>query len=232
MKRIIAAIITLTLLFSLCACGNSKKSGKTETVSSKSSDSQSKSQKEVAVGETLSEPEKTFNPESTDELYLRFILTSDGETKEFEYAVDQITDETYLLYVSNGMLKNNEIVYEVGDTEIKKYEKSALQEKFSLATLSYDEAENEIDTHMELVAMFINGFKDAEGVEYKKKEGFNMVGTGEAYAYDVYENGEKAAEIMINKDTGLLSKIKMEDGSMTCTLSEYKLSGFTIPEYK
>ena len=59
-----------------------------------------------------------------------------------------------------------------------------------------------------------------------------MVGTGEAYAYDVYENGEKAAEIMINKDTGLLSKIKMEDGSMTCTLSEYKLSGFTIPEYK
>lgn len=232
MKRIIATIITLTLLFSLCACGNSKKSGKTETDSNKSSASQSESQKEHAVGETLSKPEKTFEPESDDNLYLRFTTITGGETNEFEYAFENTTDDTYLLYVSNGLLKNNEIVYEVGDNEIKKYVKSALQDKFSLETLSYDELKDEVDKHMKLTAIFMNGLEGANGLEYKKKEDFDAPGTGDAYVYDVYENGEKAAEVMVNKDTGLYSKIKMEDGSMTCTLNEYKLNSYTIPEYK
>ena len=229
MKRIIASILTLLLLLSLCACGGNKENNKTET-NNQTSTTESKKQEESTVGETVSEPEKTF--ENTEKLYLRFTTTTDEKTNEFEYAFDQITDDTYLLYVSNGMLKNNEIVYEVGDTEIKKYEKSALQENFSLATLSYDEAKNEVDTHMKLVAMFLNGFEGAKGLEYKKQGDFNAPGTGEAWMYDVYEDGKKIAEVMINKETGLYSKIKLEDGSVTYTLSEYKLSGFTIPEYK
>ena len=228
MKRIIASILTLLLLLSLCACGNNKENNKTET-NNQTSATESKKQEESTAGETVTEPEKTFD---TEKLYLRFTTTTDEKTNEFEYAFDQITDDTYLLYVSNGMLKNNEIVYEVGDTEIKKYEKSALQEKFSLTTLSYEEAKNEVDTHMKLVAMFLNGFEGAKGLEYKKQGDFNAPETGEAWMYDVYEDGKKIAEVMINKETGLYSKIKMEDGSMTYTLSEYKLSGFTIPEYK
>ena len=230
MKQIIASILALLLLLSLCACGDNK-TNKTE-INNQTSTTESKKQEESTAGETVSEPEKTFDTENTEKLYLRFTTTTDEKTNEFEYAFDQITDDTYLLYVSNGMLKNNEIVYEVGDTEIKKYEKSALQEKFSLATLSYDEAKNEVDTHMKLVAMFLNGFEGAKGLEFKKQGDFNAPGTGEAWMYDVYEDGKKIAEVMINKETGLYSKIKMEDGSMTYTLSEYKLSGFTIPEYK
>lgn len=231
MKRIIASILTLLLLLSLCACGGNKENNKTET-NNQTSATESKKQEESTAGETVTEPEKTFDTENTEKLYLRFTTTTDEKTNEFEYAFDQITDDTYLLYVSNGMLKNNEIVYEVGDTEIKKYEKSALQENFSLATLSYDESKNEVDTHMKLVAMFLNGFEGAKGLEYKKQGDFNAPGTGEAWMYDVYEDSKKIAEVMINKETGLYSKIKMEDGSMTYTLSEYKLSGFTIPEYK
>ena len=116
MKRIIASILTLLLLLSLCACGGNKENNKTET-NNLTSTTESKKQEESTAGETVTEPEKTFDTENTEKLYLRFTTTTDEKTNEFEYAFDQITDDTYLLYVSNGMLKNNEIVYEVGDTE-------------------------------------------------------------------------------------------------------------------
>ena len=74
MKRIIASILTLLLLLSLCACGGNKKNNKTET-NNQTSATESKKQEESTAGETVSEPEKTFDTENTEKLYLRFTTT-------------------------------------------------------------------------------------------------------------------------------------------------------------
>lgn len=233
MKRFLSGLLIALFLLSLCACSNNANGNGNENADPQGGAEQTESNQPAAVGDTLSKPEKTFDATKADKLYLCCIVSTDDGTKQFEFALDQVSDEMYLLYVSNGLLKNDELVYEVGDKEIKKYEKSIFQNDFSLvSSSSYNELRKEVDTFLQLVYLFTNGLGNTENIEYKKLQDFDNPGTGIAWAYDAYENGEKIAEIKVDQKTGLFVKIKTENGDTNVSLQEYKLSGDIIPAYK
>ena len=222
---ILIAVLCTALTVSACGKSASVENGK-QTVTPRSETTHK-------AGDTLSGPEKVFDTSDIKELYIRFTLSgNDTENQELEYALNQVTDDTYVLYATSGTLKGVEVVYEVNDDEIKKYTRTALNEKFKTDdTVGQSELESEIDMHMGMISLITSGLGD-KNQEYKKKDDYNSPFTGDAYAYDIYISGEKTAEFAVDKKTGLTAKLKMEDGSANVTLEEYKLGGYDIPEYK
>lgn len=238
MKRITALVLVLSMLAAgLSGCGSneaSSSSGKAAAGSSRSEPAPAQStQQTVAVGTILNNPEKTFD-DSIEHVYVRFTAPNEeNKSTETELALSQITEDTYVLYVTDGMLKNHELIYECSDDGIKLYWKDVFMSEFELDTeKSQETLKQQHDTTLELFTMLTIYSEDMNGVQYRKTADTAFALSGDAYQYDVLQDGKVSGTLLIDKATGLAVSLKDVEGNSVFTVHEIKTSDLGIPQYK
>ncbi len=258
---ILLAIIIVSNLFVACGENNPKEPDPTSTITANTQetdeqlnedepkatptpdtttvtdnkDQDSTQNSDVAVGEILDKPEVTFDS-NTEKIYVYFIsydTESNNEPTTLEIAFDQITDDTYVIYVTNGLLKLNELIYEVTDSGITKYYKDAFSEKFTKEmTLSQDDLQKEVNSNHELFSLLTIYETFGESVKFRKSDAVVPFKSGDVYVYDLIEAGETTGQIAIDKKTGIMVSFKDDKGNSIFSVQDIKTSDFKIPEYK
>lgn len=190
--------------------------------------------KEVPAGTLLDAPEVAVDTD-IDKLYIRFLTPGEEEdsVQEMEIAVDQVTEDTYVLYVTNGMLKLDEAIYEVSDSGITKYYKNVFMVEFVQETEADQQTlQAEVDTLLGILSYFMLGSKEFAGVQYRKSDEYAFSLTGDTYVYDVIRDGVVESTIQIHQDTGLLVDVDDPEDNMVITIQEFKTRALDIPDYK
>lgn len=184
------------------------------------------------VGAILDAPEIKLD-ESVEDIYIYFTIpgTGDEETTSMELSISQFSDDMYGLYVSDGLLKLNEIVYEVTDTAITKYVKDVFMEKFVKDTeMSQTDIKAEFTETFSLLTMFIEPAAYLEGYKYKKANDTIAPLTGDAYVYELINDGKVEGKITIDKDTGIMVSLEDPDGRIT--VIDLKVKNIDFVDYK
>lgn len=192
--------------------------------------------KEVAVGTILDAPEVLFDADA-EELYVYFTTPTPGatanETTSMEIAVNQVTADTYVLYMTDGLLKNHEVVYEVTDAGVTKYYKDTFMDAFAQETeMNKQVMEEEKNEILSLLSYFMMQHPDYAGIQYRKSDAKVATLTGEVYVYDVMETNECTGQICIDKDTGVMVSLKDAKGETLFTVHDFKVENVEIPAYK
>ena len=243
MKKVVALLLAICMLVTILTGCNSENNTPAETDKTQSeqqeptSNEESKNNvgevnKEVATGTILNTPEVQFDT-NTEELYVFFTYPGDkaNETASMEIAVDQVTDDTYLIYTTDGLLKNHELIYEVTDAGVTKYYKDAFMDKFEKETeATQQQVEKEKNDMLSLFSYFMMQHSDYSGFQYRKSDKKVAELTGEVYVYDLMENNECVAQIGVDKATGLM--VYYKDAAYEYTVQEFKTTGVEIPQYK
>ena len=188
----------------------------------------------MAAGTILDAPEVLFDADAK-EVYVYFTYAGDtaDEIASMEIAVDQITEDAYLIYTTDGLLKNHELVYEVTDAGVTKYYKDAFMDKFEKETeATQQQVEKEKNEILSLLSYFMMQHSDYSGFQYRKSDKKVAELTGEVYVYDVLENNEYVGQICIDKITGLMVSLKDEQGNPIYTVQKFQTSKVEIPQYK
>ena len=247
MKKVVVLFLTVCMLVAAlvgCSEKNSTEeknmplqTDKTQVEQQKPTDEQKESEqenKEVAVGTILDVPEVVFDT-NTEELYVYVTYPGDteGEVLSMELAVDQVTADTYLIYFTDGLLKNHELVYEVTDAGVTKYYKDVFMSAFEQETeANQQQLEEEKNEMLSLLGYFMMQHSDYAGYQYRKSDAKVATLTGEVYVYDVLENNEYAGQICIDKATGLMVSLKDAQGNSLYTVQKFQTSNVEIPAYK
>ncbi|MBE6797434.1 MAG: hypothetical protein E7531_03755 [Ruminococcaceae bacterium] len=230
MKKVVVLFLTVCILVgALTGCG-----GKDGTTSQTDKTQAEQVDREVAVGTILDAPEVQFDT-NTEELYVYFTYPGDkaNETASMEIAVDQVTDDTYLIYTTDGLLKNHELIYEVTDAGVTKYYKDAFMDRFEQETeATQQQVEKEKNEILSLLSYFMMQHSDYAGFQYRKSDKRVAELTGEVYVYDVLENNECIGQICIDKATGLMVSLKDIQGNSSFTVQKFQISNVEIPAYK
>lgn len=247
MKKVVVLFLTACMLAAtLAGCGAKDRAegndippqtDKTQVEQQKPTDEQKEPEqenKEVAVGTILDAPEVLFDTDA-EELYVYFTTpgATANETTSMEIAVDQVTADTYVLYMTDGLLKNHEVVYEVTDAGVTKYYKDTFMDAFAQETeMNKQVMEEEKNKVLSLLSYFMMGHSDYTGCRYRKSDAKVATLTGEVYVYDVMENNERTGQICIDKDTGVMVSLKDAKGEALFTVHDFKVENVEIPAYK
>lgn len=231
MKKVVVLLLAICMMSTiLTGCGGENNA----TVQTDKTQSEQQADQEVAVGTVLSAPEVQFDT-NTKELYVYFTCPGDevGETASMEIAVDQVTEDTYLLYTTDGLIKTHQLIYEVTDAGVTKYYKDTFMDTFEKETESSpQQVEKEKDEILSLLSNFMMQNSDYEGYKYRKSDATVVALTGDVYVYDVLENNECVGQICIDKNTGLLVSLKDAQGNSSYTVQKFQTSNVEIPAYK
>lgn len=252
MKKVVAGFLTVCMLAAaLAGCGANNSAAeddtplqpdkmqvetdtKNPTPSEESKNETEQGDKEVAVGTILNAPEVVFDT-NTEELYVYVTYPGDAEDEvlSMELAVDQVTADTYLIYFTDGLLKNHELVYEVTDAGVTKYYKdvfmSAFEQEMEASQQQLEEEKNEM---LSLLGYFMMQNSDYAGYQFRKSDAPVFALTGEVYVYDMLENNECVGQICIDKATGLMVSLKDAQGNSAYTVQKFQTSNVEIPAYK
>lgn len=247
MKKVVVLFLTVCMLVAAlvgCSEKNSTEeknmplqTDKTQVEQQKPTDEQKESEqenKEVAVGTILDVPEVVFDT-NTEELYVYVTYPgdTDGEVLSMELAVDQVTADSYLIYFTDGLIKNHELVYEVTDAGVTKYYKDVFMSAFEQETeASQQQLEEEKNELLSLLGYFMMQHSDYAGYQYRKSDAPVFALTGDVYVYDVLENNECVGQICIDKATGLMVSLKDAQGNSSYTVQKFQTSYVEIPAYK
>ena len=194
----------------------------------------SQPQPPAAVGDILDAPEVGFDTSITD-LYIYYSYPGDSvnEALSMEIAFDQVTEDSYVIYVSNGLLKLDEFVYEVTDAGIEKYYRDVFMDSFVHDTVpTYAELQAEVARFAELLSFFMITGEQWANAKFQKTDDFSFSLTGEVYTYDLIENGTVSGKISVDVETGLLVSLEDTNGAKTISVLDIKTSNLEIPEYK
>lgn len=255
MKKVVVVLLVVCMLVAtLAGCGVNNNTTETENPTQtngvqgeqnaqkpeSNEDSENKKEeqtnKEVAVGTILDTPEVLFDADA-EELYVYFTTPTPGatanETTSMEIAVNQVTADTYVLYMTDGLLKNNEVVYEVTDAGVTKYYKDTFMDAFAQETeMNKQVMEEEKNEVLTLLSYFMMEHPDYAGIQYRKSDAKVATLTGDVYVYDVMENNESTGQICIDKNTGVMVSLKDAKGDALCTVHDFKVENVEIPAYK
>lgn len=244
MKKTLAVILAVLMLVGVLAgCakdnqnpteGKPEETTSSEPTSPSQPNTQPTTQPQAAVGDILNAPEVRFDT-SIEDLYICFTYPgeSNNEVLSMEIAVDQTTEDSYVIYVTDGLLKQDEAIYEVTNAGITKYHKDVFMDNFVQdTTLSQAELKQEETSIMTLLSMFMVAHPDLQGMQYRKTDETAFAITGEVYTYDLIKSGEVWGKICIDKTTGLLVSLKDTDGTALYTVQDIKTSNLGIPAYK
>ncbi len=199
-----------------------------------STDTQPPTQPQASVGDILDAPEVRFDT-SVEDLYIYFTYPGESESEvlSMEIAIDQLTDDSYVVYVTDGLLKINEVVYEVTNNSITKYHRGVFTSDFERDTiLTQTELKQEEARIMNLLRMFMVAHPDWQDMQYRKTDENAFAITGEVYTYDLIKSSEVWGKICIDKATGLLVSLRDTNGASLYTVQSISLSNLEIPEYK
>lgn len=190
---------------------------------------------EVPVGTVLDAPEVVFT-DDCEKLYLYITSpgTTEGAVVSVEVALDYIAENNYILYFSDGVLKNSEAVYEVSDAGIAAYYRSSLVDDFVKDTeASQSELEAETNKIFETMAMCTLQHPMYEGLKYRKTDAPTVPITGEVLVYDIMEGNQVTGQVCVDKATGVAVSLTDAEGNSSFTVTEIKTSGdMGIPAYK
>lgn len=188
---------------------------------------------EVPVGTVLDAPEVVFT-DNCEKLYIYFSSPdTTGKTTSVELALDQITQDTYVIYFSDGLLKNHEVVYEVSDAGITAYYRMATTADFVQDTTSTQtELEEQVNGWLEMMSYLTLLHPDYAAWKYRKSDAQVASLTGEVLVYDILEDGQVTGQVCVDKATGVMSSLKEADGSAVFTVHQIKTSDLGIPTYK
>ena len=248
MKKITALLLAFVIALSLfVACGDTNtktdepdnpKATESQEVEESIKKDENQTKTEAPVGEILDAPEVTFDT-SLNKIYIycSFLGEAENEITSIELAelaFDQITEDTYLVYASSfdGILKSEEVVYEVTDADITGYYKYAPSENFTKETkLSQDELKKEVDSCLEIISILrLDNYNP--NVKFRKSDAVVFATTGDVYVYDVIDkDGQATAQIAIDKTTGIIVSLKDLDGNGVLSVQDVK-TDFEFPAYK
>lgn len=247
MKKVVVLFLTVCMMAAaLAGCGEKNSTAendmplqtdKTQVEQQKPTDEQKEPEqenKEVAVGTILDAPEVVFDT-NTEELYVYVTYPgdTDGEVLSMELAVDQVTADTYLIYFTDGLIKNHELVYEVTDAGVTKYYKDVFMSAFEQETeASQQQLEEEKNELLSLLGYFMMQHSDYAGYQYRKSDAPVFALTGAVYVYDVLENNECVGQICIDKATGLMVSLKDAQENSMYTVQKFQISDVEIPANK
>lgn len=236
MKKTFAFILaTLMLVGMLAGCGkDNENSSESKSEETTNNGTQTNTQTQVVVGDILDAPEVRFDT-SIEDLYIYFTYPSESgnEVLSMELAINQVTADSYTIYVTNGLLKTDETIYEITDDGIAKYRRNVLTNNFEQDTvLTQAELKQEEAKILSLFSMFMVAHPDWQGMQFRKTDEHASAITGEVYSYDLIKSGETWGKICIDKATGLLVSIKDVDGTSLYTVQSIRVSNFEIPQYK
>lgn len=190
---------------------------------------------EVITGELLEAPEVTFNKENED-LYIMFQTAgeSEEETQMISFAVDQLTEDDYILYFCNGALfQDEEMIFEVQGESITPYAKNAFMDNYELVTdKTQEENETAISDIWSIVGMFVYPEVYFEGAKYQKTEETAYSLCGDVYTYNVVADGKVAYKIHVHKETGIVTYLTDAAGNLIFQVWEVSTTELPIPEYK
>ncbi len=254
----IMAILLITALLLLCACGESKQSLTDASKSTPVSQESNKESKETAepadettdlsqnqeasiktlgdlpVGSVIKGADlQTF---TGDDLYLMYYYHDEnGESKSRIQAVKQLDEDTYAMYLGDGIIPINEIVYEVetSTNSITKYTKGVFDEKYSVdTTVSKETLETEKNTILYLFGTFLmSNYKDSDFDFKKLEDAKSVMMSNPTYVFEILEEGKAGGKLYIDKETGVLIELEDADGSFAYQVGELKTE-FDFPEYK
>ena len=138
MKKTFAFILAMLMLVGMLAgCGkDNQNSSESKSEETTNNGTQTNTQTQVVVGDILDAPEVRFDT-SIEDLYIYFTYPSESGNGvlSMELAIDQVTADSYTIYVTNGLLKTDETIYEITDAGITKYRRNVLTNNFEQDTV-------------------------------------------------------------------------------------------------
>ena len=183
----------------------------------------------VAAGTLLDQPEKIFDTDNMDALYIAITMEEDGESMSFRFTYVK-TDSTIFVYAVNGPGDAEEAVYETTTSGVTKYAKvgSAFQKDTSTDP---DDIQDELDSMYDVVDMFVACQEEFSDIQYRKV-GTQNAATGPVYVYDVVYEGEVDGQIWIDQATGMMVKLVGYTGNFTYQATAFDLNAVKMPSYK
>lgn len=242
MKKVLALLMALMMILSLAACGK-KDSDKKESASGEpqagteveqetpgkeEEKPEELPQSTAQIGDKLTQPEALFS-DDIEKLYLYFTAKDEnGEIQNNEYTMYQVTEDYYVIYLTDGPLKLEEVIYEVHDEEILCYYKDVFASGYTQDTsVDQETLRQKVQDVFDVLAMM--GVGDVSGEYYKcADEEYTL--HGPAFAYDVPADGD-TIHILVNKATGIFTRIT--GAGFDVTVMDIMIGDeVTLPAYK
>lgn len=236
MKKLPIILASLVVVATLCSCGEGAQQSAPQTNDASQSHVETTVQN-AKVGDILDKPEKVFEG---DQFYCYFQYPDSSNETGIGTAEVTLKDDANtnsgILYISDGPLKlHEEVLVNNSDGSITRYYKDTFMEKLVKDTESTEAQLNE-RKEKAISCLILTGYSLTESlgdlVKYKKCEDKDLPLTGDAYVYDVIENGKTVGTIMINKETGLFAKWMDENGKEVMSAQKISVTDVEIPEYE
>ncbi len=190
---------------------------------------------EAAVGTILDTPEVTFDLDKNENVYVLFNTKDEtGKDTQMEIAVKEESNGTSLLYVTDGMLRGEEVLYEMTEAgDITKYARGIFDDNFSKVTATQDALEQETMEILDLLLMMLAPVPSTtSGVKFEKTDDIAFSLVGDVYTYNVLENGNVELKIHVHKETGIVTDMKDAQGNTIYSVMDLSLTEIPIPDYK
>lgn len=170
-----------------------------------------------------------------------------GDLKQIEVMRLEITDYTGFKYVyaweyvfATGRfttyladeLYDEQTIYTAKGEDVACYTTSYIDSTFYLDP--YADLEGyygDLEVFGDTVEIFVSYSVPEEGIRYKRLDDV-VVSTGEAYAYEIYEDDQPIGNLLVDKATGLAVCLTTQTSTVDYLITKIDLENAGIPQYK
>jgi len=170
-----------------------------------------------------------------------------GDLKQIEVMRLEITDYTGFKYVyaweyvfATGRfttyladeLYDEQTIYTAKGEDVACYVTSYIDSTFYLDPYAdLDGYYGDLEVFGDTIEIFVSYSVPEEGIRYKRLEDV-VVSTGEAYAYEIYEDDKHIGNLLVDKATGLAVCLTTQESTVDYLITKIDLENAGIPQYK